>query len=80
MKILVIIISYNFKPWIDRCLGSLSTSDYPVDVLVFQSEHLACASEVGYQGMGYLRLKSEYPVQSAQACLFFKIFHAPKVK
>lgn len=37
MKILVIIISYNFKPWIGRCLGSLSTSDYPVDVLVLDN-------------------------------------------
>jgi GT2 family glycosyltransferase len=36
MKILVIIVSYNFMPWIDRCLGSLRKSrTYPsLDVLV----------------------------------------------
>lgn len=34
MKILVIIVSYNFKRWIDRCLGSLKESHCPVDVLV----------------------------------------------
>lgn len=37
MKVLVIIISYHFKPWIDRCLGSLSASEYPVDVLVIDN-------------------------------------------
>jgi GT2 family glycosyltransferase len=34
MKILVIIVSYNFMPWIDRCLGSLRKLDEPVDVMV----------------------------------------------
>lgn len=34
MKILVIIVSYNFERWIDRCLSSLRQSEHPVDVLV----------------------------------------------
>lgn len=34
MKTLVIIVSYNFERWIDRCLGSLRNSIPPADVLV----------------------------------------------
>lgn len=34
MKVLVIIVSYNFKRWINHCLGSLRKSHFPVDVLV----------------------------------------------
>lgn len=34
MKVLVIIVSYNFEHWIERCLGSLRKSAHPVDVLV----------------------------------------------
>ena len=37
MKVLVIIISYNFEPWISRCLGSLAQSDYPVDTIVIDN-------------------------------------------
>ena len=37
MKVLVIIISYNFEQWIDRCLGSLRRSEYPVDILVLDN-------------------------------------------
>ncbi|WP_418697133.1 glycosyltransferase family 2 protein [Bacteroides sp.] len=34
MKILVIIVSYNFERWIDRCLGSLRQSEQQADVVV----------------------------------------------
>lgn len=34
MKILVIIVSYNFERWMDRCLGSLRRSEQPADVIV----------------------------------------------
>ena len=34
MKTLVIIVSYNFERWMDRCLGSLRQSEYPADVIV----------------------------------------------
>ena len=37
MKVLVIIVSYNFEPWIDRCLGSLRLSQYPVDIVVIDN-------------------------------------------
>ncbi len=37
MKILVIIVSYNFLPWIDRCLGSLRKLDEPADVMVIDN-------------------------------------------
>jgi len=34
MKVLVIIVSYNFEPWLDLCLGSLRRSEHPVSVMV----------------------------------------------
>ena len=34
MKILTIIVSYNFERWMDACLGSLRRSTHPTDVLV----------------------------------------------
>lgn len=37
-KVLVIIISYNFKRWIDLCLDSLRKSDYPADVIVIDND------------------------------------------
>ena len=37
MKILTIIVSYNFMPWIDKCLGSMLLSEYPTDILVLDN-------------------------------------------
>lgn len=37
MKILTIIVSYNFMPWIDRCLGSLRQSEAKTDVMVLDN-------------------------------------------
>lgn len=37
MKILVIIVSYNFERWIDRCLGSLRQSIHPIDIVVIDN-------------------------------------------
>lgn len=37
MKVLVIIVSYNFERWIDRCLGSLQQSEHPVDIVVIDN-------------------------------------------
>ena len=37
MKVLVIIVSYNFERWIDRCLRSLQQSEYPVDSVVIDN-------------------------------------------
>jgi len=34
MKVLTIIVSYNFMPWIDQCLGSMLRSEYDNDILV----------------------------------------------
>ena len=38
MKILTIIVSYNFERWMDACLGSLRRSTHPTDVLVVDVE------------------------------------------
>ena len=38
MKILTIIVSYNFRPWIDKCLGSMIASKYPTDILVLDND------------------------------------------
>lgn len=37
MKILTIIVSYNFMPWMDRCLGSLRRSEVKTDVMVLDN-------------------------------------------
>ncbi|MCH4147962.1 MAG: glycosyltransferase family 2 protein [Prevotella sp.] len=37
MKILAIIVSYNFTPWIDHCIGSLQASEMPVDIMVLDN-------------------------------------------
>ena len=37
MKILAIIVSYNFTKWIDKCLGSLKDSSIPVDIIVLDN-------------------------------------------
>lgn len=52
MKVLVIIVSYNFERWIDRCLGSLQQSEYPVDVVVIDNASKDCTVQ---------RLKKDYP-------------------
>lgn len=33
-KILAIVVTYNAMPWLEKCLGSLRDSSFPVDVLV----------------------------------------------
>ena len=37
MKILAIIVSYNFTPWMARCLGSLRASHCQADVMVLDN-------------------------------------------
>ena len=52
MKVLVIIISYNFEPWMERCLESLRLSAHPVDVLVIDN---------GSKDQSAERLRKDYP-------------------
>ena len=52
MKVLVIIVSYNFEPWIDRCLGSLAESSYPADVLIIDNASKDCTVS---------RIRKDYP-------------------
>ena len=52
MKVLVIIVSYNFERWIDRCLGSLQQSEHPVDIVVIDNASKDCTVQ---------RLKKDYP-------------------
>ena len=37
MKILTIIVSYNFMPWLHRCIDSMLYSDYPSDIMVLDN-------------------------------------------
>lgn len=37
MRTLVIIVTYNFMPWLDGCLGSLRRLEKPVDVMVIDN-------------------------------------------
>ena len=52
MKVLVIIVSYNFEPWIERCLGSLRLSRYPVDTVVIDN---------GSKDRTIQRIKKDFP-------------------
>ena len=52
MKVLVIIISYNFEQWMDRCLGSLRLTKHPVDVIVIDN---------GSKDQSIERLQKDYP-------------------
>lgn len=52
MRILVVIVSYNFMPWMDRCLGSLRGLDEPADIMVIDNH-----SSDGTPG----ELKARYP-------------------
>ena len=52
MKVLVIIVSYNFERWIDRCLGSLRSSEHPVDTVVIDNAS---------QDQTLQRIKKDYP-------------------
>ena len=52
MKVLVIIVSYNFERWIDRCLGSLRSSEHPVDTVVIDNAS---------QDQTLQRIKQGYP-------------------
>ena len=52
MKVLVIIISYNFEPWMERCLNSLLQSEYPADILVIDN---------GSKDQSIERLRKDYP-------------------
>lgn len=51
-KILTIIVSYNFMPWIDRCLGSLRHSGLKCDVMVVDNHSSDATVET---------IKSRYP-------------------
>lgn len=52
MKVLVIIISYNFEHWITRCLGSLRLSEHPVETVVIDNAS---------QDQTIQRIKQDYP-------------------
>lgn len=37
-KVLSIIVTYNFEPWLDKCLSSLLHSAYPTDIIVVDND------------------------------------------
>lgn len=51
-EILVIIVSYNFERWIEKCLGSLQTSEMPIDVVVIDNASIDNTVK---------RIRNEYP-------------------
>lgn len=60
MKILVIIVSYNFERWIDRCLGSLRQSEQQADVIVVDNasqDHTAQLIESRYPEVRLIKSK-----------------------
>lgn len=51
-EVLVIIVSYNFERWMEKCLGSLQASEMPVDVVVI--DNASSDNTVS-------RIRNEYP-------------------
>lgn len=52
MKVLIIIVSYNFERWIDQCLGSLRKSESHADVVVIDNAS---------QDQTVQRIRQDYP-------------------
>lgn len=52
MKILAIIVSYNFERWLERCLSSLINSEHPIDILVIDNASKDHTTQ---------RIKTDYP-------------------
>lgn len=60
MKILIIIVSYNFERWIDRCLGSLRHSEKQADVVVIDNasqDRTVCLIESRYPEVRLIKSK-----------------------
>src|SRR5690606_32751995 len=36
-SVLSIIVTYNFEPWLDKCLSSLLHSSYPTDIIIIDN-------------------------------------------
>ncbi|WP_293885153.1 glycosyltransferase family 2 protein [Sphingobacterium sp. UBA1498] len=45
-RILTIIVSYNFEPWIHKCLPSLLDSSYPTDILVVDNNSVDNTTQI----------------------------------
>lgn len=61
MRILVIIVAYNFERWIERCLGSLRTSGVQVDTVVIDNGSKDNTTEIIERDYPEVRLvKSEH--------------------
>lgn len=56
MKVLVIIVSYNFERWIDRCLTSLRHSEHPADTVVIDNGSQDRTAELVKAGYPEVRL------------------------
>ncbi len=55
-RVLTIIVSYNFEPWIERCLGSLEESGYPTDVVVVDNASTDRTVEILVEQYRWIRL------------------------
>ena len=55
-RVLTIIVSYNFEPWIERCLGSLEQSHYPTDVVVVDNASTDRTVEILAEKYRWVRL------------------------
>lgn len=56
LRVLTIIVSYNFEPWIERCLGSLERSHYPTDVVVVDNASTDRTTEILAEKYRWVRL------------------------
>lgn len=68
MKVLVIIVSYNFERWMDRCLESLQQSEYPVDVVVIDNASKDCTVQRLQKDYPYVRLIESKSIKALIPC------------
>lgn len=62
-KVLSIIVSYNFEPWIDKCLQSILNSSYPSDILVIDnnsSDNTVYIIEENYPEIRLIKNKTNF--------------------
>ncbi len=55
-RVLTVIVSHNFEPWIERCLGSLLQSNHPTDVVVIDNASTDCTTTILRNQFQWVRL------------------------
>jgi len=60
LRVLTVIVSYNFSKWIDKCLNSLKASDLPTDVMVVDNHSTDETVEIIRQHYPWVKLLPQH--------------------